>query len=163
MKKLVKLMSMAAFFAIPAALTITSATAQTRPALVQDRDQAGRNFYSFQGTCSNVMTGTCTIDLPAVPAGMRLIITHISAQVATSSSTSLTGCDLRKKSTSSFGAFVNFHQTPNTAFGSSFYVANEAVFAKFDAGEIPEFNVFAPTEPSLGAQVVLSGYMLAIP
>jgi hypothetical protein len=163
MEKLTKLISMAAFSAIFVVLTATSATAQTRPALVQDRDQAGRNFYSFQGTCGNVMTGVCTIDLPAVPAGMRLIITHISAQIAASLSTSVTGADLRKKGTSNFGAFPNIRPTPNTSFGATFYVANEPVFAKFDAGEIAEFNIFAPTEPSLGAQVVLSGYMIAIP
>jgi hypothetical protein len=163
MEKITKLISMAAMLAILGVLAAPSATAQTRPALVQDRDQAGRNFYSFLGFCGNVTTGTCSIDLPAVPAGMRLIITHISAQVVATSSTSVTGADLRIKGTATFAAFPNLRQTPNPSFGATAYVANEPVFAKFDAGEIPQFNLFAPTDFSFAVQAVVSGYMLAIP
>ena len=46
---------------------------------MQDRDQAGRNFYSAQLACATPTSGFCVVDYPAVPAGKRLIIQHVSS------------------------------------------------------------------------------------
>ncbi len=53
-----------------------------RAALVSNVDDPGRIPYRFHGDCSFFPSGDhCTVNLPRVPDGKRLVITHISGEV----------------------------------------------------------------------------------
>lgn len=65
-------------------LSATAALAQGKPAIVQDRDEPGRNPYQQTiqitqdtTTCGALMT-LCQALFEAVPSGMRLVVTHAS-------------------------------------------------------------------------------------
>jgi hypothetical protein len=69
------LIALAGAFALLASL----AHAQPKPALVQDRDEPGRNFYQERvqrNDCGG--ENTCALFFPPVPANSRLVITQIS-------------------------------------------------------------------------------------
>jgi hypothetical protein len=60
-------------------LVAASAFAQPKPALVQDRDEPGRNFFQERVQRDDCGGETnCLLLFPAVPANMRLVITQIS-------------------------------------------------------------------------------------
>lgn len=62
----------------------TLATAQPKPALVQDRDEPGRNPYqqsldlTQDATNCGALLIMCTFTFDTVPSGKRLVITHAS-------------------------------------------------------------------------------------
>ena len=64
---------------------VSVALAQPKPALVQDRDEAGRAPYveAIQTTASTKCSAiACGYDLTVVPAGKRLVISHVAVTVA---------------------------------------------------------------------------------
>ncbi len=63
-----------------AALGATAALAQPKPALVQDRDDPGRNPYQQMAIAlpADCNTLGCAVAFQAVPAGRRLVITPIA-------------------------------------------------------------------------------------
>ena len=63
-----------------ASFAATCAFAQPKPALVQDRDDPGRDPFqamaiALPADCNAI---GCAVTFPAVPAGKRLVITHIA-------------------------------------------------------------------------------------
>lgn len=61
------------------AFTANVAWTQPKPALVQDRDEPGRNFYQERIQRDDCGGETnCLLLFPPVPANMRLVITQIS-------------------------------------------------------------------------------------
>ena len=70
------------------ALAASVAWAQPKPALVQDRDEPGRSPYlrmvSAQVGDAGCNTALCVVNFnsPAVPAGMRLVLTQISVNLS---------------------------------------------------------------------------------
>ncbi len=63
------------FYAIPA-------IAQSiRAALVKNIDEPGRNPYSSTFTCTSPGFSACTAEATPVPAGMRLVIENVNAQI----------------------------------------------------------------------------------
>ena len=143
------------------ATMITSAMAQ-RPAITQDRDQAGRNFYYQQIPCGGVTTGYCQITFPTVPAGQRLIITYVSVLNQMPVANTIESIDLRILG-SSIVAFLNCQMNPGTGGGTVNYTTNEPVFAKFDAGEAPQLVTFTSSSANFTSLAIISGYMITIP
>ena len=140
---------------------MTSAFAQVRPAIIQDRDQAGRNFYSSTSSCNTVTFNFCQITFPAVPAGKRLIVTHVSALNVMLAANTITSMDLRAVGGVIRG-FFNVQVAPGT--GSSFnYTTNEATLAKFDAGESAQLITFSNSSASFTLVGIISGYLIDIP
>jgi len=142
---------------------IPSAMAQTRPAITQDRDQAGRNFYTANLSCTTVTFGYCGVTFPAVPAGKRLIITQVSMLNLSPVVNSITSIDLRYHN-GSIIAFLNSQLNAGTTGGTFNYTVNETVFAKFDAGDAPQLLTFLiPGVNSFQMVGIISGYMIDVP
>jgi hypothetical protein len=139
------------FYAVPA-------IAQVRAALVQNRDEPARNFYSVESFCQTPTFNYCEVDFPAVPAGKRLIIQHVSALNSMPAANTIGDSDLRIKGSGSIKAFLPVVAPPT---GSN-YITNAAVLASFEAGEQPSYLVFS-SSPTFTTVAVLSGYMIDIP
>ena len=134
--------------------------AQVRAALVQDRDNIGRNFYQALGNCSNV-TDPCVISYPAVPAGNRLIVQHVSVVMQMPPGVAPDLAELRGANVFQFLIPV---AVPNNFTGENEYAANQPVLASYDAGQVPSVDVFAPTGSSTFTAVAsISGYMIQSP
>ena len=140
---------------------MTSAFAQVRPAIIQDRDQAGRNFYSSTGSCNTVTFNFCQITFPAVPAGKRLIVTHVSALNVMPAANTITSMDLRVLSGVIVG-FFNVQAAPGAGPGFN-YIINEATLAKFDAGESAQLITFISGSANFQLIGIISGYLIDIP
>jgi hypothetical protein len=143
------------YYAVPA-------YAQVRAALVQDRDNVARNFYQMQLSCTVNTFGYCSIDYPAVPAGKRLIITHVSSIESMPAQNTITSIDLRTKG-SVIGAFMQALGEPANTVGGSEYTTNDNVLVGFDAGQQPEFIVFTNSAANFTTVANISGYMIDIP
>ena len=135
--------------------------AQARPALTQDRDQAGRNYYSAQTSCNTVTFGYCAVTFPTPPAGKRLIITRISMLNLMPAANTITSIDLRYLN-GSIIAFLNSQVNPGTTPTTN-YTVNESVFAKFDPGEVPQLITFVNNNNNFQMVGIISGYMIDIP
>ena len=165
------------FQALPAALAMAVAAlfalgagpvaAQTRAALVQSIDEPGRNPY--QETLSDLTcrgTTVCSFNFAPVPAGKRLVLTHISGYVDTAAGTLPNGFV-----SSSFGgsAYATLAFTgvrgPNSALGGRIFI-NHGVQAYFGPGESPtgRFHIIGSGDSmSGGALLMLSGYYVNVP
>jgi hypothetical protein len=141
--------------------------AQTRAAFVQSVDEPGRNPY--QETLNDLTcrgTLVCSFNFATVPAGKRLVLTHISGYVDTAAGTLPNGF-VR----SSFGgddyATLAFTGVlgPTSALGRRIFI-NHAVQAYFGPGEsvsgIYHINGSGDTM-SGGATMMLTGYYVNVP
>lgn len=148
-------------------LSATPVLAQTRAALVQSIDEPGRNPY--QETLSDLGcrgSTVCSFNFATVPAGKRLVITHIAGYVDTATG-SLPNCFLH----SSIGG-SGYPTLPFTGARGSItplgtrIVINHEVLAYFGAGENPRgtYQVFGSGESmSGGALLMLTGYYVNLP
>jgi len=170
-----KTVAMKSFQTLPAALalivaaagTLTAApvAAQTRAALVQSVDEPGRNPY--QEALSNTTcrgTSICTVEFASVPAGKRLVITHISGYIDTANGVPPNGFFQ-----SSFGgpayATVPFTgvRGPTGALGVRYFI-NQQVLAYFGVGETPRGSMQILGDlASGGAFLMASGYYVNVP
>ena len=149
-----------------AALYASPVLAQTRAALVQSVDEPGRNPY--QEVQSNVNcrgTTVCNFSFATVPAGKRIVVTHIAGYVDTGTG-SLPNCFLSSGVGGSAYASLPFTgvRGPNTALGGRIFMTH-SVLAYFGPGE----PVTAFCQPGFGdtmsggAQLMLSGYYVNLP
>ena len=151
-----------AFLAVVGKYYAVPAIAQVRAALVQNRDELARNFYSSQLACTTNTSGFCVIDYPAVPAGKRLIIQHVSSIQTMPAQNTITSIDLRVKG-GAIGAFMSPVPAPADSAGAAYYSSNENVLVGFDAGQQPEFIVFTTSSANFTTVATISGYMIDIP
>ena len=166
-----------AFQTVPAALalaiaaagawTALPAAAQTRAALVQSVDEPARNPYQeriFGITCSGMTA--CSFNFAAVPAGKRLVITHISGFVDTATGVPPQGeleSNLRGATNSAHVYFTGVRGLTGGALGTRYYF-NQEVLAYFGAGETPNGSYFAFFDLlSGGAVMMVSGYYVNVP
>lgn len=161
---------------LPAALAMTAAAlclatppvlAQSRAALVQSVDEPGRNPY--QETLSNTGcrgTTVCSFNFSTVPAGKRLVVTHLAGYVDTAGGTLPNGFFQ-----SSFGgsgyATLPFTgvRGPTSALGVRIFI-NHEVLAYFGAGEAPSgvYHVNGSGDTmSGGALMMVTGYLVNVP
>ncbi len=161
-----KLLARLVYLAAACALLITTfaiigphAVRAAVATLVQDRDQEGRNIYQATLNCSDV-TNPCQIVFPAVPAGQRLIIKHVSVLCTMPVASSVDVAELRGGT-----VFQFLPLTPVPAnFGGEFqYTSNEQVLAAYNAGDVPNVDVFAPIGGSFTVLASISGYTVTIP
>jgi hypothetical protein len=140
------------FYAAPA-------LAQVRAAIVQDRDQRGRNFYQSTSNCQNV-TSPCVIAFQAVPAGKRLIIEHVSALGKMSAANTLAEVELRGGLVFQFLALT---AAPANYPGQFSYIADAQVLAAYDVGQVPSVDMFSTSGSLFTGVASISGYMIDIP
>jgi hypothetical protein len=160
-KALLTLASTLALIAVTETLTAVPAMAQ-RPALVQDRDSKARNFYEKTDSC-HITADACTVSFPAVPAGKRLVIEHVSAVTTMLPATAgfLNLLTLANTATGVF-QFLPFTRTPGT-LSFAYFVTNEVVQTTFDAGQAPSVTMNASASPTISMSATISGYMIDIP
>jgi hypothetical protein len=132
-----------------------------KAALVQGRDDPARNFYQVTGNCGSPTFQYCAIDFPAVPAGKRLIVTHLSMLNQMPAAGTISSIDLRI-SGGAILAFLPSTLNPGTAFAFN-YSVNESVLAKFDTGDAPQLITFSTSAAGFTTIAVISGYMIDIP
>lgn len=159
----------------PAALALAVATAcavcaapaaaQTRAALVQSVDEPGRNPY--QETLSDTTcrgTTICVFDFASVPAGKRLVVTHISGYIDTASGVPPNGF-FRSGFGGTAYATVPFTgvRGPTSALGVRHFI-NQPVQAYFGVGETPRGTMQIIGDlASGGALLMVSGYYVNVP
>ena len=143
------------FYAVPA-------FGQVRAALMQDRDSKARNYYQTYNLSCGYAVSICSVDLPVVPAGKRLVIEHISGEADTIGATDLYRASLWVKNqwASAYLEFGSANLTPNNLYARPF---NQAVFATFDAGQTPQLTLQATGASPFAWQAVITGYMVDIP
>jgi len=167
--------TMAALKTLPAALALTAAALclaappalAQRAALVQSIDEPGRNPYQetlSDLTCRN--TTVCSFNFSTVPAGKRLVVTHIAGYVDTAGGTLPNGFFQSSFGGSSY-ATVPFTgvRGPTSALGVRIFI-NHEVRAYFGAGENPRgvYHVNGSGDTmSGGALMMVSGYLVNVP
>jgi len=140
------------YYAVPA-------IAQVRAAITQDRDQRARNYYQAVLSCSNVPS-PCQIVFPAVPAGKRLVIEHVST--LTTLPTGATVADVELRGGNVF-QFLPIFAAPGNFGGQVQYTTNDTVLAYYDVAQTPNVDVFSPTGSNFSVVASISGYTIDIP
>lgn len=134
-----------------------AAWAQPKPALVQDRDEPGRNPYQEEalGTCTG--QAICSIELPAVPAGTRLVVSTVTIAMTTSGAGGAPAiCVLF----GSAGFQLNFELGGTAAFRT----LTQAITRYYEAGQVPTFLCGIGTGTfSTNGRVGIAGYLVAVP
>jgi len=140
------------FYAVPV-------LAQVRATITQDRDQEGRNIYQYYSSCQS-QAGVCTIAYPAVPAGQRLVVKHVSMITQFPTGTTMNAIQLRGNGTYQF---LHPQLLPANYSAQFTFVTNEDVLASFDGGITPDIDAFATSGGAFTASGTISGYLIAIP
>jgi len=128
--------------------------AQVRAALVKNVDEKGRNPYQQSGA-TGCGSGLCDFTFPAVPAGKRLVVEHVSANIFVNTggvnATFLEGA----------GGFT-VYSLPGRAMATPQLIGvNEQVLAYFEAGQTPFYRVaFSTPDASDSYSVAMSGYLV---
>ena len=140
-------------------LTSTAAYAQ-RPALTRSADEPGRAPYHqyINGSC---VTGTCRFAFKAVPAGFRLVITHVSViTVGTNSflgylsdEPGFTGAAASDGSTNA----IVLAEAPRVA-GGTLSVSSSLVTFYVDGGKSPNIVITGSGTPNAS----INGYLVAL-
>jgi hypothetical protein len=130
-------------------------------ALIQDRDQRGRNIYQTEVSCF-ATTNPCVLPLPAVPAGQRLIVEHVSV-IATMQAGDAPDVTELRGGTQNVYQFLPLTPVPGNFGNQSQFVTNQEVLASYNAGEVPEVDTFAPTGNTFTVLADVSGYLISIP
>ena len=158
-KKLLTFAGVLALLAVLGKFYAQPLMAQVRAALVQDRDNVGRNLYQQVNSCNGVVN-PCVINFPAVPAGQRVVITQVSALLVLPTGVAPLNAELRGAGVFQFLPAI---AVPANFSGESDYVVNQTVLASYDAGQVPEVAVFVPSSSAFTALASISGYMITIP
>jgi hypothetical protein len=138
--------------------------AQVRAALVQDRDSPARNVYQVLNSCFNV-TNPCVIAFSAVPAGKRLIIQQVSVLVTLPSTSAgdIADVELRGSGGSTVFQFLPVVASIGNFGGQAQYTSNQTVLASYDAGQVPNVDVFVASNDGFSVVASISGFMIDIP
>ena len=126
------------------------------PVPIRNSDEKGRIPYQQSGG-TGCNTGLCDLAFPSVPAGKRLVIEHVSANVNPNPGIGVIGVFLEGASGFSYWSL------PGHSLATPELVSvNEQVLAYFESGEIPFVRVAwnSPTTNTGAFQAVISGYLV---
>jgi hypothetical protein len=134
------------FYAVPV-------MAQVRAALVKNLDEPARNPYMQTAfvSCSSPTT-LCDILFPAPPAGRRLVVQHLSANIGAPNGINVSL--LLAPGNVQFALPAHVDQAPANLS------VNEPVLAYFEPGQIPLYRIAIPVGSSVAASAVISGYLV---
>lgn len=140
------------------------AVAQVRAAIVKSVDEPGRspyfarvNFHRFN--CEDVF---CILSLPPVPAGKRLVVTHISGMIGMSAANALQFVTIsdnfivRNVGNHAVLAGPFFHT-------GDYWTFDRTVMAFFDAGTTPAVRFYPVVLEGPDSEVAVNGYLVEIP
>jgi hypothetical protein len=139
------------------ALSASVAAAQPKPALVQDRDEPGRNPYQEEIVKSCSGMALCSLELPAVPAGRRLVVTMVTLALDTSGAGGAPAvCVL-------FGS-AGFQLNFEIGGSASFRTYTQPVTRYYEAGQVPTFLCGIGTGTFSGnGRAGIAGYLVTVP
>lgn len=144
----------------------TFASAQPKPALVQDRDEPGRNPYQQllqvkqDSTHCGPLITLCVFEFDTVPAGKRLVVTHVSVILHTDPST---GEPLAYAGPAQIPTFAHWLPLPQSAGGTQHITAGAVLFY-VEAGSYPYVIVTASLlTDGRTASASISGYYVNVP
>jgi hypothetical protein len=146
--------------ALMLAFVASAASAQPKPALVQDRDEPGRNPFQlgyFSSACDGQII--CVLDAPnPVPAGRRLVVTQVAVGTATSGA----GAEplLAELTDTNFADGAPFHVSgPSSARVGTFPIQRY-----YEAGTTPRVSLGIFTGEMSGVtRILLVGYYITLP
>jgi hypothetical protein len=152
--------------ALVLAFLATSAGAQPKPSLVQDRDEPGRNPWqqviqlTQNTTTCGALLALCSLTFDTVPAGKRLVVTHASVTFHTDPSTAN---PLAYAGPAQIPTFAVTLPLPE-ARGGTRHVASGPVLFYVEAGSYP-YGIVQGFPLTDGASVAfaLSGYFVNVP
>ena len=155
------------------------AFAQVRAAIVQNVDEPGRNPYAstvffangFEfpagGTCSS---SQCELHFQAVPAGKRLVVTHVVGNVYVDTPGVISPVLLFPLGNANLGTTMMLPSglMAGTYQGSNMIGISSEVHAYFESGAIPAIAIVPIGSISvLGSRgstaITLSGYLVSVP
>lgn len=135
------------------------ALAQPKPALVQDRDEPGRNPYQKQAIHDCDGQILCQVDLPQVPANMRLVVTTVTISINTTS-----GADGVPAACITQGTGGDFQLNFEITGAARARTMSQSVTHYYEAGQTPSVlcAIGSGTFSGVG-RVGLAGYLVAVP
>ena len=155
-----------AALALVLACCATLASAQPKPALVQDRDEPGRNPYqqtlqmNQNSTHCGPLVSLCSFSFDTVPAGKRLVVTHVSVILHTNPAT---GEPLAYAGPAQIPNFAHWLPLPRSAGGTQHITAGAVLFY-VEAGTYPYVIITAsPLTDGPTASASISGYYVSVP
>lgn len=155
-----------AALALVLACCATLASAQPKPALVQDRDEPGRNPYQQtlqmkqNSTNCGPLVSLCSFTFDTVPAGKRLVVTNVSVILHTDPAT---GEPLAYAGPAQIPNFA--HWLPAAAVGgrhAAHHRGRRALLRRGGHVSLRDHHGFALTDgPTASASI--SGYYVSVP
>jgi hypothetical protein len=107
-------------------------------------------YISTQGINAPCTNSQCIVTFPAAPAGKRLVITSVTAQLSAAISDTVL---LEGNGAAVFATKSNPYSSNLTA----------SVLDYFGSGVAPTARIYAPNAPSSSIIVTLAGYTVALP
>jgi hypothetical protein len=151
---------MAAVFSLVAG----KAVAQIRAALIKNVDEPGRLPYVHQVDVFPC-NFQCQADFPAVPAGKRLVVEHVSALIVMNPGTPPIPFLWLDENTASSSNFIRAVVQGNFSVSVrsdnlNFLTLNRDVRTYYESGTTPRLNVFDMPPNGLSQSFVLTGYLI---
>ena len=136
-------------------ITGTPNVSVTNHVAVRNVDEKGRVPF-MQGAFQNCVAGNafCDMSFAAVPAGKRLVVEHVSANIGVNPGSGINGTFLI--------APCIFFSLPGRSMATPELIGvNEPVLAYYDAGQVPVYRVVLSSLTGSGAaSSVISGYLV---
>jgi hypothetical protein len=157
-----RLANLLALAAVTLVLFATAPANAQKAALVKDVDAMGRTPYQqsifFNQTSSVCTLFVCTVRFNAVPAGYRLVVTHVSTRYSLQTGGSGANVSIETNSTVLL--------LPAPVFtGFSSYIASSPVTFYVEAGQTPTVSMagqFVVNNGSNTAYAAVVGYLIAL-
>jgi hypothetical protein len=148
--------------------TVDKAMAQTRPAYTKNVDEPGRIPYQYavdfqSGTSACVTNSFCIVPFPAVPAGKRLVVEHLTVFAAVSGggipNLLAFGDNFVTNQNNVFIIPPTF--TPSvTSLGATFYALERPVRVYYEPGTTPKVKIGASANFAFTCNMTLHGYLI---
>ena len=150
-----------ALFALAAVPSIASEASRVVYEIFPNRDDPGRNFYSQSVSCTSGSSDVCQANLPAIPAGTRLVVEHVSVIYLMPAANTLNSGDLRTAG-GDIRQFLGVTAAPGNYSNEFIYTTDVASFTNFEAGEAPQFNAYSTSTGSFTCVIRLTGYTVTL-
>jgi hypothetical protein len=131
--------------------------AQVRATVVKNVDERGRNPYLQSLACYSSTTNQCAVFFPAVPAGMTLVIEHIS--VSADTPTPLQSVDIYGNGIIQ-SIYMPLQGTDSQ--GNSIYTSSQPYLSYYTAGQTPSaaINTKSAGFEFISGSVTFTGYLV---
>jgi hypothetical protein len=124
---------------------------------VKNVDERGRNPYRVRVHCETDTGNTCFVEAPAIPAGTRLVLEQVNANVQLFSVSGIQSVDLFLKNSGHAAALPPQLVSSNGTLKN--YAVNESVLVYVEAGDALIFQA-SSWDVRVNATAYLAGYLV---